>query len=198
VTELADYYHYYAETSFSWNGITQENRNPLLYLGMGVDGLKTGHTEESGYGLVSSGVRDGRRLILAVNGLGSERERAEESQRILEWGFREFKTYPLYAAGAVVDNADVWQGVYGKVPLVVDEDVNIMITRDARRDLKVKVAYQGPLTAPITAGSRVGLMTITAPNMPTRQVPLLAGSDVEQEGLLGRAIGALQQMIIGG
>lgn len=198
IYDLGDYYHYWAETTFTWNGITQQNRNPLLYFGIGVDGLKTGHTEEAGYGLVSSGVRDGRRLILVVNGLGSERERAEESQRMLDWGFREFKKYDLFAAGDVVENADVWQGTYAQVPLVVTGDVAVTITRDARRDMEVKLSYDGPVPAPIRAGQQIGRLTVSAPNMPTREVPLVAGADVPRQGLFGRAVGALQQMIVGG
>lgn len=197
IYDLSEYYPYFAETEFTWNGITQHNRNPLLYLGMGVDGLKTGHTEDSGYGLVASAERGDRRLIMVVNGLGSERERSEESQKLMEWGFREFKEYDLYAAGSVVENADVWQGVYDKVPLVVTEDVTIIMTRDARKDMKVTAEWNGPLQAPITAGEQAGTLVVTAPDMPTRRIPLVAGADVEQQGLFGRAIASLKQMIMG-
>ena len=198
IKDLAQFYPYWAETEYVWNGITQHNRNPLLYLNIGVDGLKTGHTVESGYGLVASGVRDGRRLILVVNGLASERERSEESQRVLDWGFREFKKYDLFAAGAVVDSAPVWQGAYEQVPLVLAEDLSVIITRDARRDMKVQVSYTSPVPAPITAGQQIGTLTVSAPDMPTREAPLLAGADVDRQGMIGRAWSALQQIIIGG
>ncbi|MGK2739785.1 D-alanyl-D-alanine carboxypeptidase family protein [Tepidicaulis sp. LMO-SS28] len=197
IYDLAEYYFYYDERSFTWNGITQSNRNPLLYMNIGADGLKTGHTEEAGYGLTASAERNGRRLIMVVNGLGSERERAEESERFLDWGFREFKDYELYASGSVVENADVFQGVYEQVPLVVKDEVNVIMSRDARKDMKVTANWDGPLLAPIEAGTEVGTLSIEAPNMPARSFPLYAGATVEQQGLFGRAFSGLQQMIMG-
>lgn len=197
IYDLGDYYPYFAEERFTWNGITQSNRNPLLYFNMNVDGLKTGHTEESGYGLVASGERDGRRLIMVVNGLTSERERSDESQRLMQWGFREFRNYDLYAAGDVIENAEVWQGVYDLVPLVVAEDVSLIMTRAARRDMEVKANWEGPIPAPITAGQQVGTLSIEAPDMPTRSFPLYAGANVERVGLFGRAVSAITQMIAG-
>jgi serine-type D-Ala-D-Ala carboxypeptidase (penicillin-binding protein 5/6) len=197
IYELGDYYHYYSEPDFTWNGITQSNRNPLLYFNMGVDGLKTGHTLESGYGLVASAERNGRRLILVTNGLTSERERAEESERLLQWGFREFQSYDLYAAGEVVENAEVWQGTYDLVPLVVAEDVKLILTRAARRDMNVSVNFEGPIPAPIRAGQEIGTLTVTAPDTPTRSFPVYAGANVDQIGLFGRAVSSLLQMIEG-
>ncbi|MBL4864143.1 MAG: D-alanyl-D-alanine carboxypeptidase [Rhodobiaceae bacterium] len=197
IYELGDYYHYYSESDFTWNGISQSNRNPLLYLGIGVDGLKTGHTNESGYGLVASAERNGRRLILVINGLGSEKERAEEGERLLQWGFREFKAYDLYAAGEVVENAQVWQGVYDLVPLVVAKEVKLILTRAARRDMNVMVNFDGPIPAPIQAGQEVGTLTVTAPDTPTQTFAVYAGANVEQIGLLGRAVSSLLQMIEG-
>ncbi|MEQ9144749.1 MAG: D-alanyl-D-alanine carboxypeptidase family protein [Parvibaculaceae bacterium] len=197
IYDMGEYYHYYAEREFTWNGITQSNRNPLLYLGMGVDGLKTGHTEASGYGLVASGERDGRRLIMVINGLGSEKERAEEGERLLRWGFREFQSYDLYAAGEVIENAEVWQGTYDLVPLVVAEDIKLIMTRAARRDMEVKVTYEAPIPAPIQAGQEVGTLTVSAPNTPTRSFPVYAGANVDQIGLFGRAVSALMQMVMG-
>lgn len=197
IYDLGEYYHYYDERQFTWNGITQSNRNPLLYLNLGVDGLKTGHTVESGYGLVASGVRNDRRLILVVNGLASEKERSEESERLLQWGFREFQSYDLYAANAVVENAEVWQGTYDLVPLVVAEDVKVLMTRGAHRDMKVSVQYEGPIPAPIQAGQQVGTLVVTAPDTPTKSFPVYAGANVEQLGLFGRAMSSLLQMIQG-
>ncbi|MBO6542102.1 MAG: D-alanyl-D-alanine carboxypeptidase [Alphaproteobacteria bacterium] len=197
IYDLGEYYHYYNERQFTWNGITQSNRNPLLYLNLGVDGLKTGHTVESGYGLVASGERNGRRLILVINGLNSEKERSEESERLLQWGFREFETYDLYAANAVVENAEVWQGTYDLVPLVVAEEVKVIMTRGARRDMKVSVQYEGPIPAPIQAGQQVGTLLISAPDTPSKSFPVYAGANVEQIGLFGRAVSSLLQMIQG-
>lgn len=197
IYDLGEYYHYYSESDFTWNGITQSNRNPLLYLGIDVDGLKTGHTNESGYGLVASAERDGRRLILVINGLGSEKERAEEGERLLQWGFREFQAYDLYAAGAVVENAPVWQGVYDLVPLVVAEEVKLILTRAARRDMSVTVNFDGPIPAPIVAGQEVGTLTVSAPDTPTRSFAVYSGANVEQIGLFGRAVSSLIQIIEG-
>jgi len=197
IYDLGEFYHYYSELNFTWNGITQSNRNPLLYLNMGVDGLKTGHTQASGYGLVASAVRDGRRLILVTNGLGSEKERSEESERLLQWGFREFQSYDLYASGEVVENAEVWQGTYDLVPLVVAEDVKLILTRAARREMKVAVNFDGPIPAPIRAGQEVGVLTVSAPDTPTQTFPVYAGANVDQIGLFGRAVSSLLQMIEG-
>ncbi|MEQ9518716.1 MAG: D-alanyl-D-alanine carboxypeptidase family protein [Parvibaculum sp.] len=197
IYDLGEYYHYYDERTFTWNGITQSNRNPLLYLNLGVDGLKTGHTVESGYGLVSSGVRNDRRLILVVNGLSSEKERSEESERLLQWGFREFEAFDVYAANAVVENAEVWQGTYDLVPLVVAEDVKVIMTRGARRDMKVSVQYEGPIPAPIQAGQQIGTLVVSAPDTPSKSFPVYAGASVEQIGLFGRAMSSLLQMIQG-
>lgn len=197
IYDLGDYYHYYSEPEFTWNGITQTNRNPLLYFNMGVDGLKTGHTEESGYGLVASAERNGRRLILVTNGLSSERERAEESERLLQWGFREFESYELFVAGEVVENAEVWQGTYDLVPLVVAEEVKLILTRAARRDMTVTVNFDGPVPAPIRAGQEIGTLVISAPDTPTNTFPVYAGANVDQIGLFGRAVSSLLQMIEG-
>lgn len=192
-----EYYHYFSEKEFTWNGITQHNRNPALFLDPTVDGLKTGHTEASGYGLVVSAKRDGERLILVLNGLPTMKARAEEGIRVLDWGFRSFKHYKLYSAGAVIDKADVYQGTYAQVPLVTTKDVDLIMTPDQRRDMKVTVNYDGPIPAPIKAGQRVGTLTISVPDKSDQQIPLVAGADVEQLGIFGRGAAALRHMIFG-
>jgi len=197
IVNLPKFYAYFDERRFTWNGIKQSNRNPLLYLNIGVDGLKTGHTEESGYGLVASGVSKGRRLILVINGTTSNRARSEESQRLLEWGYREFRSYKLYSAGDVIDNADVFQGVYDKVPLVLAQDVSLLMTRANKRSLVAKAEWDGPLVAPVKAGQRVGVLKISAPDMRTVRIPLLAGADVDQLGIFGRLMDAAKSMILG-
>jgi len=192
-----EYYHYFSEKEFTWNGITQHNRNPALFLDPTVDGLKTGHTEASGYGLVVSAKRHGERLILVLNGLPSMKARAEEGIRVLDWGFRSFKNYKLYTAGAVIDKADVYQGTYSQVPLVTTKDVNLIMTPDQRRHMKVTVNYDGPIPAPIKAGQRVGTLTIAVPDKSDQKIPLVAGADVEQLGIFGRGAAALRHMIFG-
>lgn len=197
IINLPEFYPYFDERRFTWNGIKQSNRNPLLYLNVGVDGLKTGHTEESGYGLVASGVNKDRRLIMVINGTDSNRARSEESQRLIEWGYREFRNYKLFSAGDVIDNADVFQGVYDKVPLVVARDVSVLMTRANKRDLVTKAEWDGPLNAPIKTGQRVGVLTLIAPDMRTVRIPLLAGADVEQLGIFGRLMNSAKSMILG-
>jgi D-alanyl-D-alanine carboxypeptidase (penicillin-binding protein 5/6) len=198
IYDFPEYYHYFSEKEFTWNGITQHNRNPALFLDSSVDGLKTGHTEASGYGLVVSAKRGDERLILVLNGMKSEKARAEESVRVLDWGFRSFKKYQLFAAGAVIDNAPVWQGTYSQVPLVAAGEVAMIMTPDQRKAMQVAVNYSAPVPAPISAGQRIGTLRVTAPDKPVQEVPLLAGANVEQLGVFGRAMSAIRHMIFGG
>lgn len=197
IYDFPEYYHFFSEKEFTWNGITQHNRNPALFLDPTVDGLKTGHTEASGYGLVVSAKRGDERLILVVNGLPTEKARAEEGVRILDWGFRSFKKYKVFAAGAVVDNAPVWQGTYGEVPLVAAKDVDLIMTPDQRKAMKVTVSYQAPVKAPIAAGQRLGTLRIEAPDKPVQEIPLISGANVDRLGIFGRAASALRHMIFG-
>ncbi len=179
-------YPYYAETTFTYNGIRQENRNPLLNQRTGADGLKTGHTEASGYGLTASVERDGRRLILVVNGLAGVRERATESARLIEWGLREFDTYALFKAGEVVEEAEVWFGEAARVPLVVASDVVVTLPRKARVEMTVAAHYEGPIPAPIEAGAQIAKLVVSAPGIQPVEFPLVAGAGVERLGLFGR------------
>ena len=179
-------YPYYAETTFTYNGIRQENRNPLLNQRTGADGLKTGHTEASGYGLTASVERDGRRLILVVNGLAGVRERATESARLIEWGLREFDTYALFKAGEVVEEAEVWFGEAARVPLVVASDVVVTLPRKARVEMTVTARYEGPIPAPIEAGAQIAKLVVSAPGIQPVEFPLVAGAGVERLGLFGR------------
>ncbi|MDO8422850.1 MAG: D-alanyl-D-alanine carboxypeptidase family protein [Parvibaculum sp.] len=198
IVDFSEYYHYFSEKEFTWNGITQHNRNPALFLDRSVDGLKTGHTEASGYGLVVSAKRGDQRLILVLNGLPSMKARAEESVRVLDWGFRSFKTYKLFAANAVIENAPVWQGTYAQVPLISTSDVTLIMTPEQRKSMKVAITYDAPIVAPIVAGQRVGTLRVTVPDKTTQELPLVAGANVEQLGIFGRGMAALRHMIFGG
>lgn len=193
-----EYYHYYSEQTFIFNGIKQSNRNPLIYKDMGADGLKTGHTEESGYGLTASATRKDRRLVLVVNGLSSKKMRSSESERLLEWGFREFGNYALFKAGDVVTDASVWLGQKASVPLVIEHDLTLTLPKRARREMKVKVSFEGPVPAPLHKGQRIGTLSITAPDVTPVEIPLLAGEAVEQLGLVGRLGAALDYILWGG
>lgn len=197
IMDFPEYYPIFRETEFTWNGIRQGNRNPGLYLDPTIDGLKTGHTQAAGYGLVASAKRGNQRLILVVNGLPSEKARADETVKLMDWGFRSFKRYDLFAAGAVVENAPVWQGTYDEVPLVSKKDINVIISPQQRRDMKVTVVYQTPITAPIAVGQEIGALRIEVPGIPVQEHPLVAGGAVERQGIFGRAMGALKHMILG-
>lgn len=197
IKDFPEYYPMFRELDFTWNGIRQGNRNPALYLDPTVDGLKTGHTQASGYGLVASAQRRGQRLILVVNGLQSEKARADESAKLLDWGFRSFKRYDLFTAGTPIDNAPVWQGTYEQVPLVAKTDISVIMSPQQRKDMKVTVAYDTPIVAPVTAGQEVGVLKIEAPDMPVQEHKLYAGGAVERQGIFARAMGGLKHMILG-
>ena len=197
IRDFPEYYPYYAETTFVWQDIKQGNRNPLLYKNMGADGLKTGHTEEAGFGLTGSAVRDGRRLIMVLSGMTSMKQRADESQRVMSWGFREFDNYALYKAGETAGEAEVWQGEAASVPLVLPEDLTVTLPRKARKDMKVAIAFDGPLPAPIAQGEQVARLTVTAPDTAPVEVPLLAGADVPQLGIFGRFMANVRHMVFG-
>ncbi len=198
IEDFPEYYHYYAELNFTYNGIRQINRNPLLYKDMGADGLKTGHTNESGYGLTATAKRGDRRLILVVNGLPTKKARSREPKRLLEWGFREFQNYALFKAGDVVSDADVWLGNDATVPLVIDKALVISLPRKARRKMTVKAVFEGPIPAPVLKGAEVARLVITAPGEETVEVPLVAGADVDRLGLVGRLGAALKYIVWGG
>lgn len=186
ILDFPQYYHYFAETDFTWSDITQSNRNPLLYKNMGADGLKTGHTQEAGYGLTASAIRDGRRLVLVVNGLPSERARSEESERLIEWGFREFSNYELFSAGQEVDRAEVWLGAEESVPLTLEEPVLVTLSQREREEMTVSVLYDAPVPAPIAEGQELAVLRISAPGMEPMEYPLYAATNVEKVGPFGR------------
>lgn len=197
IHEFPEYYPIYAEKDFTWHKIKQGNRNPLLYKNLGADGLKTGHTEEAGYGLTASAVRDGRRLILVLNGLSSMNERARESERLLDWGFREFANYALFKRGETVEEAQVWLGQVPTVPLVADKDILITLSRKARQGMKASIVYDGPIKAPIAKGAQFGKLVVTSPDNKTVEIPLVAGADVEALGGPGRLLAAFKYLVFG-
>ncbi len=197
VQDFPEYFHYYAEKNFTYNGIHQSNRNPLLYKNLGADGLKTGHTELGKFGLVVSAERKGRRLILVLNGLPNVRTRSKESERLLEWGFREFNNYKLFSAGETVTQASVWLGDVDQMPLVVENDLVITIPKKSRRKMQVSALFEEPVPAPIRGGQQIALLQVSAPGFETLEVPLVAGEGVGQLGLLGRLVSALNYLIWG-
>ena len=197
IKKFPEFYHYFKEVEFTYGGIRQMNRNPLLYKEMGVDGLKTGFTTESGYGLAASALRGERRVILVVNGLGTKRARSREPERLMEWAFREFNNYALFKAGEQLDEAPVWLGTSNRVPLLIKEDVILTFPRKHRRKMKVKLVYDGPIPAPIERGTEVGKVVVSIPGQTDLSVPVLAGADIEQLGLFGRLWSAMSTILLG-
>jgi len=197
IRNFPEYYSIYSETEFTYNKIKQQNRNPLLYKGMGADGLKTGHTENAGYGLTASAVRDGRRLVMVINGLESARARSTEGEKLMEWGFREFENYELFKQGETVHEADVWIGEKPKVPLVADRDLLLTLPRTARREMTVTVEYQGPIQAPIEQGVPLAVLRVAAPGETDRTYSLSAGEPIGKLGPVGRITSAIGYIIWG-
>ncbi|MFN9092205.1 MAG: D-alanyl-D-alanine carboxypeptidase family protein [Alphaproteobacteria bacterium] len=197
ITDFPDYYRFYNERSFRFSNISQDNRNPLLSRVPGADGLKTGHTEEAGFGLTGSAIRDGRRVILVVNGLPSMRARAEESERLMEWAFREFEAVTLFRAQDTVEDVPVYLGERRTVPLVGGRDITLTLPRRWRDRLEVRVRYQAPLTAPVMRGQTIGELKVAGQGVPTLSVPLVAGADVEKLGLLPRIPAVIGRWVSG-
>jgi D-alanyl-D-alanine carboxypeptidase (penicillin-binding protein 5/6) len=186
IVDHPEYYRFYNERSFRWNDITQENRNPTLSRVPGADGLKTGHTEEAGYGLTASVMRGGRRLILVINGLPTMRARAEESERLLEWGFREFDNVVLFRAAETVEEVPVYLGERPTVPLVAGRDLIVTLPRQWRRGINARVRYDSPVPAPVAKGQEIGRLMISGQGVPEMDVALIAGADVDRLGLFPR------------
>ena len=197
IQDFPQYYGIFSERSFTYANIPQPNRNPLLFRYPGTDGLKTGHTEQAGYGLVASAVRNGRRLILVATGMASEDARARETERLMDWGFREFGNYEFFKAGEIVAQAPVWLGNKPTVPLVVANGLTITMSRTARRQMTVKTIFDGPIPAAIRQGQQVATLRIEAPDMEPIQLPLVAGANVDRLGLFGRLGAAVNYLVWG-
>ena len=186
VRDFPEHYDIYAEKEFTYNGITQQNRNLLLWRDESVDGLKTGHTEEAGYCLVSSAKKDGMRLIAVVMGTDSEGARARESQKLLTYGFRFFETYKAYSAGDILDTAELWMGDKDQVRLGLAEDLVLTIPRESHENLKAEVTVNPQLQAPINEGEKYGTVTVRMNNELLVEKPLVALESVEEAGLFTR------------
>ena len=200
IREFPEYYPLYSEKSFKYNRINQENRNPLLYsMPDQADGMKTGHTEKSGYGLVGSAKStDGsRRLILVINGLKTMKERGQEAKKILDWGFREFDNYTFYTKGSVVEQIPVWMGAVETVPGVVDENVVVTMKRLDYLKKKVTLIYEAPVKAPIDKGQRLGTLRISLPDGENYDFPVVAGESVGKVGYFGKLKAVFIYMLSG-
>jgi D-alanyl-D-alanine carboxypeptidase (penicillin-binding protein 5/6) len=185
-----DLYKYFGEKDFTWNKIKQANRNPLLTMDFGADGLKTGNIDESGYGLVGSAVQNGQRLILALYGASTAKERAEEARKIFLWGFRSFDSKTIFQAGETIGDAKVYGGSASEVPLVADKEVTILVPRTATGKFTGRIVYTGPLIAPIDAGQEVARLKIFRGTELILDLPLKTAAAVEQGALPRRAMDA--------
>ncbi|PSL18980.1 D-alanyl-D-alanine carboxypeptidase family protein [Shimia abyssi] len=185
ITDFPEFYPMFAETEFAFDGRAPQNirnRNPLLRLGIGADGLKTGHTQEAGYGLVGSAVQGGRRVIFAISGLESVKERAEVSEQIVNWSFRQFSESTLARAGERVAEADVWMGKVPRVGLVPANDITVLLPVLAQNKAAAEVIYQGPVQAPVVKGQELAQLVITPEDLPEIRIPLVAETDVAEGG----------------
>lgn len=197
ITDFPDYYPYFAEKEFTYNKIKQQNRDPLLGRVSGADGLKTGHTEIAGYGLVGSAKRDGRRVILVLNGLASKKDREEEGIKLMEWAFRNFEARKIVSKGERVEDASVWLGQERMVPLVAAQDVSVVMPRAKRSDLKLSIKFKQPMIAPVKAGDEAGTLRIEVPEQKPVDIKLLAGADSPRKGVFGRVKDRLNYLLTG-
>ncbi|XCP57391.1 D-alanyl-D-alanine carboxypeptidase family protein [Methylocystis echinoides] len=188
-----EYYKYYGEKEFTWNNIRQQNRNPLLTMSIGADGLKTGNIEKGEFGMVGSAVQDGRRLIVAVYGAKTAKERAEEARKLLQWGFRNFEEKELFKAGEPVGPAQIYGGTQGSIDLVAKTDVKVLLPRGASERLTGKIVYEGPVIAPVAEGQKIGRLEIKRGSSVVLEQPLEASAAVEEGSLSRRAFDAVYE-----
>lgn len=193
--EHPEFYPYFAERSFEWNDIPQNNRVPLLDAGIGLDGLKTGFTSAAGYSLTGSAQQGGRRVVFAFGGLTSEAERRQEAESIINWAFRQFAEVTVAEPGTVLADAPVWLGAAATVPLVVASEARALVPAIGAASLTARVEYDGPLPAPIAAGDVLGELVVELPEMDALRFDLVAGADVAKGGFLTRAQAAALRLI---
>lgn len=195
IRDFPEYYHYYAEKEFKYSNIKQPNRNPLLYKNIGADGLKTGHTEETGYGLTGAAIRDGRRIIVVLHGMSSTRERSEQSERLISWAFREWGQYAMFESGETVAQVPVWLGADETVPAVVRDKLLVSVPRKARKGMTVKLVHQEAIPTPISKGDEIAKLVVSAKGMEDIEVPVYAGADVERGGFFGNFGAAISYLL---
>jgi D-alanyl-D-alanine carboxypeptidase (penicillin-binding protein 5/6) len=191
------FYELFGQRDFTWNKIHQYNRNPLLSMEIGADGLKTGYTQEAGYGLVGSAVQNGLRLIIAINGLKSAKDRAEEGKKLLDWGFKTFERRVLFAKGQTIGSAKVYGGAEGHVPLITDAEVNVMVPKSGGDRLVARIVYTGPVPAPIARGTPIGMLKVWRNENVILQMPLKTAESVGKGTLSQRALDAVAELVIG-
>nr|WP_315703937.1 MULTISPECIES: D-alanyl-D-alanine carboxypeptidase family protein [unclassified Bradyrhizobium] len=197
ILDYPEFYKLFGEKEFTWNKIRQLNRNPLLNAMEGADGLKTGYTKEGGYGMVGSAVQNGTRLIVVVNGLEDSEDRASEAKKMLEWGFRNFETRTLFAADQPIGYARVFGGESRSVKLSSPEPVKVMVQKNGTDKLIARIAYSGPVRAPIEQGQRIGVVRIwRGPNIAV-ETPIYAAEPIARGSTMRRAIDGASELVIG-
>jgi serine-type D-Ala-D-Ala carboxypeptidase (penicillin-binding protein 5/6) len=192
-----DLYKMFGEREFTWNKIRQQNRNPLLTMDIGADGLKTGNIDESGFGLVGSAVQNGQRLIVVMNGLKTARDRASEARKLLDWGFRSFESRQFFAESDVIGEAQVYGGDRRSVPLTAKRSVRVLLPKGEGDRISAKILYSGPLQAPVQKGVEVGKLQILRGDSQALEIPLYAGDDVGVGTLRQRAFDGLLEVSTG-
>lgn len=197
IDEFPDFYHYFSEPRMEWNGIDQPNRNSLVETGLGVDGLKTGHTEAAGYGTVVSTDAGGRRIIAVLHGLASNTERNEEARKLVTWGMRNFEQIPTFAEGQIIGYADVYGGAEGRVGLVGEGPIDLFLPRGGRDCISAEISYRGPLRPPVEEGERVATLNIYCSEQLIQTTPLYAVDTVEEGGIVEKSLAALRHLAIG-
>lgn len=190
------YYSYFAQRDFTWNKIHQENRNPLLGMGLGADGLKTGETPDAGYGLAGSAVQDDMRLIVVLTGAKTAKERAEEARKMLDWGFHSFQSRVLFNAGQSIGSAKVFGGSESYVPLVAPGPVRVMVPREGDVTLSARIDYTGPVPAPISKGQAIGALKVWRGDNLALELPLKAAQDVGKGTMSQRAVDGAAELVI--
>ena len=197
ILDYPKFYELFGEREFTWNKIRQQNRNPLLPMEIGADGLKTGFTNDAGYGLVGSAVQNGLRLIVVVNGLKTAKERAEEGKKLLEWGFKTFERRLLFAQGQTLGSAKVYGGADSSVPLVADSAVQVMVPKNGNDRLVARIVYTGPVPAPVEQGLHIGSLRVWRNDSVILDMPLKAAEPVKRGSLSQRALDAVAELVIG-
>jgi D-alanyl-D-alanine carboxypeptidase (penicillin-binding protein 5/6) len=192
-----EFYPLYSQLEYKWNNINQQNRNPLLRMDIGADGLKTGFTEESGFAIVGSAARDGKRLFVAMSGMATDKERAEESRKLLDWGMRAFSKIDIFAADETVGEAKMFGGEKSRVRLTAKGAVTMLVPIANRDKVIARIVYEGPVEAPVEAGAPVGKLKIWVGDLLTQETPLYAAESVGVGSLHRRALDAIEELAIG-
>ena len=197
IKDFPEYYHFFSEKNYTHNNIRQGNRNPLLYSMPEADGLKTGHTEEAGFCLTGSAKRGDRRLISVMSGLSSNKERSEEAEKIMNWGFREFDNYKVLKQGQKVAELPVWMGESKSVDLLVNQDVLKTIKKSKAPKVKMTVVYDKPVKAPIMQGDKLGYVRVEIPGQKVEEIPLIASQEVKKLGWFGKIVENIKYLLFG-